>query len=290
LPFTATRRSLGIAWDAIYHTAYSTSKFDLRPKAAAHVWYFADKRNILNRIFVKRAAAWTTFGFLIPHAIFSPSRHHHPYFPSKPHRALEIGLYLVAWYVVTGWMTSYVRTTTGAVCQLPLPPQLAQNPSFSSLTRIDQLPIVRADDSGDVQSGATFINVPQEYCSYGRNINPSAFPELFSLLKPRTKQLAEEGLYKPFNVDSTDFRARFFEGFDLSGHVFLLFASMAIITRQLAPALKMVYERGTLVEAPGKRIGGVQLAGHALSMVVGLGLVLMWSFVSLRAPRLGKTG
>jgi hypothetical protein len=190
-------------------------------------------------------------------------------------------LYLVAWYVVTGWMTSYVRTTTGAVCQLPLPPQLAQNPSFSSLTRIDQLPIVRADDSGDVQSGTTFINVPQEYCSYGRNINPSAFPELFSLLKPRTKQLAEEGLYKPFNVDSTDFRARFFEGFDLSGHVFLLFASMAIITRQLAPALKMVYERGTLVEAPGKRIGGVQLAGHALSMVVGLGLVLMWSFVSL---------
>jgi hypothetical protein len=52
----------------------------------------------------------------------------------------------------------------------------------------------------------------------------------------------------------------------------------------------MVYERGTLVEAPGKRIGGVQLAGHALSMVVGLGLVSMWSFVSLRVSRPGKNG
>ena len=230
---------------------------------------------------MKRAAAWTTFGFLIPHALFSPSRSHHPYFPSKAHRALEIALYLAAWYVVTGWMTSYVRTTTGAVCQLPLPSQLAQNPSFSGLTRIDQLPIVRTDDTGDIQAGSAFINVPQEYCSYGRNINPSAFPELFSLLKPKTKQLAEEGLYKPSTIEGSDIRARFFEGFDLSGHVFLLFASMAIIARQLAPALRMVYERGTLVDSPGKRIGGAQLAGHALTIVVGISLVSIWSFVSV---------
>lgn len=178
-------------------------------------------------------------------------------------------------------MTSYVRTTTGAVCQLPLPSQLASNPAFSQMTRIDQLPIVRTDASGAVEPGAAFINVPQEYCAYGRNINPSVFPELFSLLKPKTKQLAEEGLYKPSTIEASDVRARFYEGFDLSGHVFLLFVSMAIIMRQLAPALRMVYERGTLVDSPNKRIGGAQLAGHALSIVVGVGLVSIWSFVSV---------
>jgi len=181
-------------------------------------------------------------------------------------------------------MTSYVRTSTGAVCQLPLPSQLAQNPSFSSLTRIDELPIIRADESGDLQAGSAFISVPYEYCSYGRNINPSVFPELFSLLNPKTKQLAEEGLYKPTSMDSSDVRARFYEGFDLSGHVFLLFASLAIITRQLAPALKMLYERGVLLDAPGKKISGVQLAGHALTIVGGLGLISIWSFVSGEDP------
>jgi hypothetical protein len=278
--FSPTR--LGIAWDYKFGTAYSTSKYDLRPKVAEHVWYFADKRNFLNRIFVKQATAWTTFVFLIPHAIFSPSRSHHPYFPSKAQRVLEISLYLLAWYIVTEWMTSYVRTASGAICQLPVPPQVIQNPSFVGLSEIDDHPIVRTDGTGAIQAGNAFISVPFEYCNYQRKINPTAFPELFSFLKPKTKQLAEEGLYKASTMDISNVRARFFEGFDISGHVFLLFASMAMILRQVAPALKMLYDKGKLVDAPSQRISQGRLAGHALSIVGGLGLVVIWSFVSSR--------
>lgn len=267
--------ALGISWDYLFHTAYSTSKFDLRPKVASHVWYFADKRNIINQVFVKNAVAWT-LGCLALHTAFSPSRTHHHFFPSRAHRILEILLYMAAWYAVTDWMTSYVRTSTGAICQLPIPPQLANNPSFNQMTTIDERPIVRATAEDTV--GPTFIDVPYEYCTY-KTLSPSVFPELFSLLRPKTQQLAEEGLYKPISAITLPLHARFFDGFDLSGHVFILFASMAIILRQLAPALRMIFEQSKLLDAPGKKISGARLAAHAVSIVLGLALSVLWAFM-----------
>lgn len=143
------------------------------------------------------------------------------------------------------------------------------------------MPVIRADAKGNVQPDKAFLSVPYEYCSRPRPINPTLFPELFSMLKPKTRELAQEGLYRPESIETSDIKARLFDGFDLSGHIFLLAFSMAVTLRQLAPALRSLYHRGSLVDSPSRQISASRLAVYALSVAIGLLLMAVWSFASV---------
>jgi hypothetical protein len=109
--------------------------------------YFANKSNILNVYFIKKAWAWTSVAFLLSWFTGPPNA-------KTKGRLLKWVVETAVWIVFTGWffgpaVFERVILASGGECVLSLP-------------------------SGDT------ISVPQEYCFTKTTISPTSHPDLFS--------------------------------------------------------------------------------------------------------------
>lgn len=263
-------------------------------------FYFADKRNAFNQYGVKYAWGWT-FAILLLHLLTAPvrgkqnldgsaeSRHFHQRL-SKAHRLFEVLLGTAVWALMTQAIlagtsiTGLLRRSTGGTCELRLPSSLQENPDFSNLQTIDSQPIIRTSDAAtgdslaaDLVPSEVYLSLPMQYCSNNIPITPSSHPELYSYLSPRAKQEGAEGKITPSQVQGGDLslRARITQGFDLSGHVFLLVLSTGLILRHVSPVLRRWAKRGKI--GRGETLVG---STHTVMTIFGTLLAMLWLWVS----------
>jgi len=139
----------GTIYSVAYNTYLDTSNPYLTqlPHPLGNTDYFANKSNLLNVIFMKRAWGWTSAAFLFL------------YFTSPPNAQIIERMYkwlaeTAIWLVFTSWffgpaLLERVIVFSGGECMLTLP-------------------------TGGV------IPVPQEYCFTKSSLSPSTHPNLFS--------------------------------------------------------------------------------------------------------------
>lgn len=181
-------------------------------------------------------------------------------------------------------ITGLLRRSTGGTCELRLPSSLQENPDFSNLQTIDSQPIIRTSDAAtgdslaaDLVPSEVYLSLPMQYCSNNIPITPSSHPELYSYLSPRAKQEGAEGKITPSQVQGGDLslRARITQGFDLSGHVFLLVLSTGLILRHVSPVLRRWAKRGKI--GRGETLVG---STHTVMTIFGTLLAMLWLWVS----------
>lgn len=241
-------------------------------------------------------------------------RHHAPPHQrlSRAHRFLEIILATLVWALMTQAilagtsLTDLLRRSTGGTCELRLPESLMRDPEFRSLKQVDAQPIIRTADArtgvgaggedGDGGEGGllvpelvpaeVYLSLPMQYCANNIPITPTSHPELYSYLSPKARQEGAEGKITPSQVQGGDLslRARITQGFDLSGHVFLLVLSTGLLLRHTSPVLRRWAKRGKV--GWGKTWAG---SLHMGMTVVGSGMAVLWLWVSrVRACQRGK--
>ncbi|KAG8962612.1 hypothetical protein FRC03_003981 [Tulasnella sp. 419] len=161
-----------------------------------HQSYFADKRNILNQLFVKRGWAWTSVAF---GALWAATPGQYRTFNGI---ARWIASTLV-WLIFAGWffgpsLFSRVLTVSGGECVIHLP-----------------------EDTG-LAGSDRIITVPSEFCHYKTTVSPATHPSLF--FSPSSEPL-------PHGVQTSwSTVPRLYRGHDVSGHVFLLTLSILFLT------------------------------------------------------------
>lgn len=296
--------STGILYGKTFDTTFDTSKFDFSDLNRKSKFYFADKRNAFNQYGVKYAWGWTFVILLLhlltapPRGIASPStnaresaesRHFHQRL-SKAHRLLEVLLATAVWALMTQAIlagtsiTDLLRRSTGGTCELRLPSSLQDDPSFSTLQTIDSQPIIRTSDAvvdsalaENLVPSEVYLSLPMQYCSNNIPITPSSHPELYSYLSPKAKQEGAEGKITPSQVQGGDLslRARITQGFDLSGHVFLLVLSTGLLLRHVSPVLRRWAKRGKI--GRGETVVG---STHTVMTIFGTVLAMVWLWVS----------
>ncbi|KAJ9097540.1 hypothetical protein QFC19_006714 [Naganishia cerealis] len=295
----------GILYGKTFDTTFDTSRFDYSELNRKSAFYFADKRNIFNQYGVKYAWGWT-FVVLLLHLLTGPprvpqsalapgetveSRHAHQRL-SRAHRLLEVVLATLVWALMTqailagASLTDLLRRSTGGTCELRLPSSLQEDPNFSSLQTVDAQPIIRTADAGsdsafapDLVPSEVYLSLPMQYCSNNIPITPSSHPELYSYLSPKARQEGAEGKITPSQVQGGDLslRARITQGFDLSGHVFLLVLSTGLILRHISPVLRRWAKKGKVGRGEtwiGSTHTGVTILGTALAV---LWLWMLWT-------------
>jgi hypothetical protein len=124
-----------------------------------------------------------------------------------------------------------------------------------------------------------------QYCSHNIPITPSSHPELYSYLSPKAKQEGAEGKITPSQVQGGDLslRARITQGFDLSGHVFLLVLSTGLILRHVSPVLRRWLKKGKI--GPGETLVG---STHTGVTILGTAVASVWLWVSRNGLGLGQ--
>ncbi|KAJ9107314.1 hypothetical protein QFC21_000764 [Naganishia friedmannii] len=297
----------GIIYGKTFDTTFDTSRFDYSQLSRKSQFYFADKRNVFNRLGVKYAWGWT-FSVLLLHLLTGPprsgeavegqgqgqgqgeSRHAHQRL-SRAHRLLEIILATLVWALMTQAilagtsLTDLLRRSTGGTCELRLPESLQADPTFSALQTVDAQPIIRTADAGagvgeesmgllpDLVPSEVYLSLPMQYCSHNIPITPTSHPELYSYLSPKARQEGAQGLITPSQVQGGDLslRARITQGFDLSGHVFLLVLSTGLLLRHVTPVLRRWAKRG-MVGRAGTWAG----RAHMGVTVLGSGMAVLW--------------
>lgn len=291
--------STGILYGKTFDTTFDTSKFDFSDLNRKSRFYFADKRNAFNQYGVKYAWGWT-FVILLLHLLTAPprgksaidteeSRHFHQRL-SKVHRLFEVLLGTAVWALMTQAIlagtsiTDLLRRSTGGTCELRLPSSLQENPDFSNLQTIDSQPIIRTSDAptgdtlaADLVPSEVYLSLPMQYCSNNIPITPTSHPELYSYLSPRAKQEGAEGKITPSQVQGGDLslRARITQGFDLSGHVFLLVLSTGLILRHVSPVLRRWAKKGKV--GRGETLMG---STHTVMTIFGTLMAMLWLWVS----------
>jgi hypothetical protein len=161
----------GTMYSVVYSTYLDTSNPLLThlPHPMQNTDYFANKSNLLNVIFIKRAWGWTSAAFFFLY-FTSPSR------VQTKERIFQWLTETGIWLVFTSWffgpaVLERVIVLSGGECMLPLP-------------------------AGGV------ISVPQEYCLTRSSLSPSTHPDLFlaSLSLPDTNWHATPRLRRGHDI------------------------------------------------------------------------------------------
>ncbi|KIJ40982.1 hypothetical protein M422DRAFT_75706 [Sphaerobolus stellatus SS14] len=217
-----------------------------------HQSIFAQKSNIINQLFIKKAWGWTTLAFLLVWA-FSPAD------LQTAEGWLKWGLGTAVWGVFVSWffgpgLIERFAVVSGGECVVTLP-------SGSS----DQSPGVLA--------------VPAEYCYQHTIISPQTHPALFT-----TSLLANVG-------DSWTGRARLYKGHDVSGHIFLLTMATLFLHDQLVPAWRLLAgNRRTSVPYKVAVTAATALLGLWLSMCFATSVYWHTPFEKFTGFALGLVG
>lgn len=262
----------GTIYSIIYDTALNTS--DPRThltRRQDQTSYFAQKYNVLNVYFVKKAWAWTSVAFFSvfltsPPSILRPTR-----------RIARWVATTLVWAAFVAWffgpsLFDRLNTLSGAQCLVRLPE--------GSVGHANINPIHPIDEEG------LWILVSPEYC-YGRTfLTPSSHPAFFNENPDIVKALAGTAALAGNSVlESLKLRPKLFRGHDVSGHLFLLSMSILFLVDQLTPSLKF------LSRAQSKNTGSntstqddtpaPSLALHKYTVGFAVSLIALWTFMSL---------
>lgn len=196
----ATTLVLGVGYSVVYGTFLDTSHPVLahfpHPLATSH--YFANKRNILNVYFIKKAWAWTTAAFFL-------NWYTSPYGIRARRRLVQYLLATFAWLLFTAWffgpsLFERLSVASGAQCIVNVP-------------------------SGD------HVVVPYSLCYSRSTITPATHPELFASPAFASLSLDQSAFATGWNGTP-----RLRRGHDVSGHIFLLTLSILLLVDQLRPS------------------------------------------------------
>ncbi|KZV96244.1 hypothetical protein EXIGLDRAFT_643311 [Exidia glandulosa HHB12029] len=184
---------LGTAWSTVAKTYLDTSNPLVAnlPHPLHASSYFANKRNIFNTLFVKRAWAWTSAAIVLN--LYSNPRR-------APARIWRFALATACWAAFTMWFFG--------------PSVRARLASLSGAECIVTLPHTTSD-------GVHVLTVPAEYCIQRRTLSTREHAEVF-----QQALLGNTGA--PSIPDDWRGVPKLTRGHDISGHVFLL--SLSILT------------------------------------------------------------
>lgn len=170
--------------------------------------YFANKKNLLNVVFIKKAWGWTSAAFFALFFMSTPKS----VTPSTTgtfswtfRRLMQYALATACWLFFSAWffgppVLDRVITASGGECVLHLP-----------------------------GPHGAYIPVPPEYCTNRVRISPLSHPELF----PSPLLGAAELLSKVGSPSGWADIPRLRRGHDVSGHIFLLTLSICFLADQL---------------------------------------------------------
>lgn len=184
--------------------------------------YFANKSNLLNTVFMKKAWGWTSGAFALLYAT-SPSG------TRSWKRLLQYAVVTLAWITFARWFFG--------------PPLIERVVVASGGQCVVTVPI-----SGDV------INVPIEYCHTRSSLSPATHPKLFTSLTTDFIKTT------PWSA-----RPRLRNGHDVSGHVFLLTASVLFLADQITHSLRST---------------ALWTAVHNWAVTANVILIAIWVFAS----------
>lgn len=243
--------SLGTLYSILFNTALDTSNpllANLPTRHDGQTSYLAQKSNVLNTLFVKKAWGWTTAAFVGVLATAPPG------IARRERRVARWAATTAVWMIFAGWffgpsLFDRIAEASGGQCvvHVPLPSSSsygganAGNPDLGSFT-------------------PTYVEVPSEYCRSRAVLSPSAFrghPEVLSALASALSlsplssdpsgggsSVAEENIV----LETLKLKPRLYRGHDVSGHLFLLSLSILFLVDQLRPSLRLL--RGTSSSPP----------------------------------------
>jgi hypothetical protein len=238
-------------------------------------FWFAAKSNPFNVYFVKLGWAWTTL-FFIMHLIATVINRPPTQQPST-HRAViarRFMKYLVAsliWFGFQFWFNSRVFQLSGGTCALRLPDGLMDSDDkWLSLPGIGAQKVIHKGGDGLLEPASAWLPISNEFCRRRLPISDVSHPELRDALEDLVSAQGEET--KRFLIPSLR------GGIDISGHIFLLTLSMALIFDDLAPTIRVVLRDGWNAVVHPDAHPGVKVA-QILAKTVGLALMALWAWV-----------
>jgi hypothetical protein len=215
--------SVGTLYSVLNSTYLDTSDPLLAhlPHPLQSTHYFANKSNLLNTVFIKKAWGWTSGAFVLLYAT-SPAR------ARSWNRLLQYAVVTLAWLAFTGW--------------------------FFGPPLIERLVVISGGQCLVVVPGSgELVDIPLEYCHSKSLVSPATDPTLFASL---TSDLTSAN---PWSA-----RPRLRMGHDVSGHVFLLTASILFLVDQMAHSFK----------------SALWTAQHHLAVAVNMLLITIWIFAT----------
>jgi Inositol phospholipid synthesis and fat-storage-inducing TM len=197
-----TSITIGVIYSVIFNTYLDTSDplISSLPHPLRHQSYFANKSNVFNTWFVKRAWGWTSAAFF---ALFLTS----PAIIRSRKRVVQYILATSVWAAFTTWffgpaIIDRIVSYSGGQCIVVLPSQ-------------------------ENTSTASYVNVSDQFCETKIRLSHYSHPELFT---------TPFALPNDFEWSA---RARYLKGHDVSGHIFLLTLSVLFLADQLKPSITL---------------------------------------------------
>ncbi len=244
-------------------------------------FWFANKSNPINQYFVKLGWAWTTLFFVFHLTTSSTSLPNSSSIATQStRRALlirRISKFAIAtliWIAFQFWFNSRVFLLSGGTCALELPTSLVdQEDKWLSLPGIGAQQIIHKGGNGQMEPESAWLPISNSFCDHQRPISSISNPALRDALESIISH-GGEGENKQFLIPS--FRG----GIDISGHVFLLTMSTALIFDDLAPTIRLMMRDGWGAVVDGR--GSVAAKGARLIVkAVGLALLALWCWMLL---------
>ncbi|KDQ15212.1 hypothetical protein BOTBODRAFT_109055 [Botryobasidium botryosum FD-172 SS1] len=240
---------VGTSYSLIHDTSLDTSDPLLASLPHPNSAYFAQKTNVFNTLFVKKAWGWTSAAFF---ALWLTS-------PQEIQSSKRLARWAAAtalWAVFTTWffgpgLFDRLITYSGGECVIQLPSTPGSPNPFN------------------------VVSVPSKFCAVKGYITPDTHPDLFS--DPSFVSLL--GGAQSLAVSSMRIRPRLYRGHDVSGHIFLLTLSVLFLADQLAPSLPLLFPAlapSSTARGPSIRIG----AAHDFAVRATMALVVLWVWMT----------
>ncbi|KAG8698530.1 hypothetical protein FRC08_005865 [Ceratobasidium sp. 394] len=236
----------GTLYSAIYNTSLDTSNPMVAhlPHPSAEHSYFAQKSNIFNQLFVKKAWGWTSAAFF---ALWFTSPSHLRKGGRVAEWAIATGIWslFAVWFFGPGLFQRFVALT-GGQCVVLLPP------------------------SPDATSN--IVTVPVEFCQLGKPVSPVTHPLLFAADHLAGRLSSTHSLDPKWHAIP-----KLYSGHDISGHLFLLTMSIFFLSDQISTSLPLVYPWLDPVS------GTVQQRGselHKMAVKASMALLGIWFLMS----------
>jgi len=208
------------------------------PHPHSHV-FFANKKNVLNQLFVKKAWGWTSLAFWV--VWFSGGATAD--IPSVKKWASTT----LVWFTFAGWffgpsLFHRIGMLSGMECVVTLPP-------------------------GEANGVQTLLTIPTQFCSTRTPISPETHPALF-VHPPQSFSTAEAHFPRmpAWKGDLQGLIPKFYRGHDVSGHTFLLTLSVLFLVDHLVRTRRFVQGNGGL---------SWTLSSAAAWALVGLWMVML---------------
>lgn len=263
--------TFGTIYGAVYDTALDTSSplsylsnpssthpHHAHTRIDGHTGYLAQKHNIFNTYFVKKAWGWTTAAFLgmflsSPPTLLNPTR-----------RLARYAMSTVVWSLFTAWffgpgVFDRLNVLSGAECLVRLP---------------DDVSIPTSAEG--VSTDGKYVHVPADYCHQRTVLTSSSLPELQSALAGAASVAGNTVL------ETYKLRPKLYRGHDISGHLFLLTLSTLFLVNQLTPSVKLLFP--SLFPSPSRpptSKAELPTTLHVYSVYFGLALTALWMFMAL---------